>query len=94
MFVQKAMFSHGNLTPYICYCFYEFESFFVGTGYYGLESSNTYGRTTINTLDYLQALSVSTEGEIEMEVRTWRGTRWISVFLHIDVDSFAVSELE
>ena len=88
------MFSHGNLTPYICYCFYEFESFFVGTGYNGLESSNTYGRTTINTLDYLQALTVSTEREIEMEVRTWRGTRWIKVFLHIDVGSFALSELE
>lgn len=68
--------------------------FFVGTGYDGLESSNTYGRTTINTLDYLQALTVSTEREIEMEVRTWRGTRWIKVFLHIDVGSFALSELE
>lgn len=88
------LFSHGNLTLSFGHCFYEFESFVVGIGHDGLESSTTYGRTTINTLDYLQALTVSTEGEIEMEVRTWRGTRWITVFLHIDVDSFAVSELE
>lgn len=50
-----------------------------------VESSNTYGRTTIGTLDYLQALTVSKEGELEMEIRTWRGTRWTVVFLHIDV---------
>lgn len=64
---------------------------FNGIGDNGVESNNTHGRTTINTVDYLQALTVSKEGEIEMEIRTWRGIRWISVYLHIDVGSAAIS---